>query len=299
MRVSIVELFKKVVLFQYDLPHGNVGKSNWTTIDNDKCYASTSDAKMAQIIYESIIDYAFNDDEISESKNLNELQREAIRTRVRFETQDLDATKERYGLYGEVLFNVLLCALYDTAPIIAKGYFYDILHPEENKGYDSFHVVKTPKSTGLWFGEMKFHQSYRTAIDSVFANIGKALSNDYFRTNLLAFLPKKNDLNDKNDEQVKGIIADLRRNPDINISDLQHKYNLKLIYPICIMCNKETDYDSTIAMMIDYINAHPLEPFHIDVPLEIFFILLPIDDAKAVKKQVIGWIESNQPLTLL
>lgn len=299
MRASIVEFFRKVVLFQYDLPHREVGKSNWTTIDNDKCYASTSDAEMAQIIYESIIDYAFNEDEIRESENLNELQIEAIRTRVRFEALDLDATKERYGLYGEVLFNVLLCVLYDTIPIIAKGYFYDILHPEENKGYDSFHIVKTPKSTGLWFGEMKFHQSYRTAIDSVFANIGKALSNDYFRTNLLAFLPKKNDLNVKNDEEVKGIIADLRHNPDIKITDLKQRYNLKLIYPICIMCNKITDYDSTIAQMIDYINEHPLTSFSIEIPLEIFFILLPIDDAKNIKKQVIEWIDSSQPLTLL
>ncbi len=299
MRASIVDFFRNVVLFQYDLPHGEVGKSNWTTIDNDKCYASTSDAEMAQIMYESIIDYSFNDDEISESENLNELQREAICTRVRFEAQDLDATKERYGLYGEVLFNVLLCVLYDTVPIIAKGYFYDILHPEENKGYDSFHIVKTPKSIGLWFGEMKFHQSYRTAIDSVYANISKALSNEYFRTNLLAFLPKKNDLSIKNDEHLKGIIADLRHNPDIQITDLQQRYNLKLIYPICIMCNKKTDYDSTIAKMIDYINAHPLETFTIDVPLEIFFILLPINDAKAIKQQVIKWIESSQPLTLL
>ena len=270
-------------MWQYTLPHDAIDKSDWTTIEHDFCYSHTSDDDIAKIIYESIIDYAFNDSEIEEEQNLNDLQKEAIRTRIRFEEGDANAAQEKYGLYGEVIFNILLRVIFSTTPIIAKGYFYDILKPEENKGYDSFHIIKTEKSTGLWFGEMKFHQRYTSAIDSVYKNIQKALSNDYFRRNLLALLPKKHDLNIDNDT-VKGIIKDLRANPEVNISDLRNKYNLKLVYPICIMCNMDT---------------HPLASISIDVPIEIFFMLLPIDNAKNIKQTIIQWISSSQPLTLL
>lgn len=297
MREAIIQFFKQTIVKKYTLPHGEVGKSVWTTVDNDVCFSHTRDEDIAKIIYESIIDYTFNDDEIAESTDLNVLQREAIITRLRYEEED-NSIRERYGFYGEVLFNMLLRAKLRTTPIIAKGYFYDILRPGENHGYDSFHIIKSGDTTNLWFGEVKFHQRYQDAVDGVFDKIGDALSNDYLQNNLLAILPKRRDLNIDN-ETVNGIINRLRQNPKTSIASLHEEFSLRLMYPVFIVCNSLRDYDSTIAHMMNYINGMTVEWKALDVPVDVFFIFLPIGDAKTIKQTVIEWIESDQQLTLL
>lgn len=297
MRESIIQFFKKTIVKQYTLPHGEVGKSVWTTVDNDVCFSRTNDEDVAKIIYESIIDYTFNDDEIAETEDLSVLQREAIITRLRYEEEE-NPIRERYGFYGEVLFNMLLRAKLRTTPIIAKGFFYDILRPGENHGYDSFHIIKSGDATSLWFGEVKFHQSYQSAVDSVFDKIGEALSNDYLQKNLLAILPKRRDLN-IDDETVNGIIHRLRQDPKTSIAALREEFNLRLMYPVFIVCNSLRDYDTTIAQMMSYINGKTIERLELDIPVDIFFMFLPIGDAKTIKQTVIEWIESNQQLTLL
>ena len=69
--------------------------------------------------------------------------------------------------------NLILQLNFGTNSIIAKGYFYDILAPSENKGFDSFHIIETDNQLQLWFGEVKFHQTYQSALTSIFANIEK------------------------------------------------------------------------------------------------------------------------------
>lgn len=298
MRETIIHFFNQTIVMKYTLPHGGVDKSVWTTLDNDYCFSHSTDEDVAKIIYESIVNYAFNDDEIAAEEDLNILQREAIASRLRFEESDENPTKERYGFYGEVLFNTLLRAKCRTTPIIAKGFFYDPLRPGENYGYDSFHIVKTANVTRLWFGEVKFHQSYQSAVDSVFEKIGEALSNDYLRTNLLAIVPKKHDLN-IDDETVNGLINRLRRNPKVSIASLYEEFQLRLIYPVFIICNSLREYDTTIAHMINYINQQTIERQDLDIPVDVFFMFLPIGDAKKIKQTVIEWIESNQQPTLL
>ena len=226
MRDSIIQFFKNTIAFKYTLPYGNIEKSIYTTIDNDFCFSNSNNDDFAKIIYESIVDYCFNEADFNDSENLNDLQIEAISQRLRFEDEDSDTTKEKYGFYGEVIFNLMLRVLFKTTPIIAKGYFYDILKPEENKGYDSFHLTKTQRSTCLWFGEVKFHQSYKTAVDSVFKNIENAISNDYFRKNLLAITPRRANLN-ISDDTINNLLNQLRHSPKTSIEELQSEFSLK------------------------------------------------------------------------
>lgn len=297
MRQSVIDLLKKTVVLKYKLPHFSVDKSIYTTIDNDYCYSSLDDSKIAEIIYNALIDYAFNDNEII--GDLNNLQTEAIETRMRIEDEDSDSTQLRYGFFGEVLLNLFLQICFNTTPIIAKGYFYDILKPEEPKGYDSYHLIKTEKSISLWFGEVKFHQSHSTALKSVFENIEKAISNDYFRDNLLALLPKKNDLN-IHDATIDAVIQHLKKQPKISIASLISSFNLKLVYPVFIICNSTIDYDNTISLIINEIKSnHSGKSLNIGIDYDLFFILMPISDVKQTKKQVLQWIKSKQPLTLL
>ena len=180
MRDSIVNCFKNTIIFKYNLPNDElaIDKSVYTT-DLDYCYESADDSKLEEIIYNSIIDYAFNDEEF-ENENLDELHIEALSQRVRIEDTDSDETKERYGIYGEVLLNLILRIYYETDMIISKGYFYDILKPEENKGYDSFHLIERSTETSLWFGEVKFYQNYKSALNSIFSNIINRIEKIFF-----------------------------------------------------------------------------------------------------------------------
>ena len=297
MRQSVIDLFKNTVIFNYSLPHGSVEKSIYTTIDNDFCYSSKDDTKLAEVIYNTLIDYAFNENEIT--GDLDELQTEAIVTRMRIEEEDSDKTQEKYGFFGEVLFNLFLRICFNTTPIIAKGYFYDKLKPEEPKGYDSFHLIQTEKGVSLWFGEVKFHQTYNSALKSVFAKIEEVISDDYLRDNLLTLLPRKNDLNTQN-TTIGNIIQSLRKQPKITIISLKSQFNLKLVYPVFIICNSAKDYDNTISSIIGEIKSeYSGKSLNIGIDYDLFFILMPISNVKQTKLQVLQWIKSKQPLTLL
>jgi hypothetical protein len=298
MRQSIIDLFQQVIVFKYTLPHENIDKSEYTSANLvDYCYSSSSNEQLAEIIYNSIIDYAFNENEITE--NLDKLLVEALVTRLRMEEDDTDPVQEKYGFFGEVLLNLFLHIFFSTTPIIAKGYFYDILKPEEPKGYDSYHLIETPNNLELWFGEVKFHQKYKSALNSVFKNIEKAISDNYFQKNLLALLPHKNNLN-VHQTSINGIIEFLRANPKTTIESLVNQFNLKLIYPIFIICNSETNYETTISSIVSEIKSkHSGKNLNIGINYELFFLLMPIDDVKSTKLKVLQWIKSQKQLTLL
>lgn len=300
MRQSLVDLFKSTIVLKYHLTNTSLGidKSIYTNVQNDFCYENTNDNKLVEIIYNSIVDYAFNEKDFND-EDINDLHFEAIDQRVRIEEEDSDETKEKYGIFGETLLNMFLVNYFGTNAIIAKGYFYDILKPEENKGYDSFHLVETQEYTNLWFGEVKFYQDYKGALNSIFKNIEKAISDNYFLKNLKALTPKKNDI-DTRSVTIMEIIKRLRKKPDINIIELVNGFKLKLIYPICVICQIDSDYDNTIREIIDYIKTKlGGKNLTIGIDYELFLILLPINNVKQIKQDVIKWINSKVQLTLL
>ena len=256
------------------------------------------DQELSRIIYNSLIDYAFNENEMQDD-DINLLHAEAISQRMRIEEGDDEQTQKKYGFFGEVLLNLILRIYYSTSAIIAKGYFYDILKPEEPKGYDSYHLIEAEDCAQLWFGEVKFHESYQQAIGSVFKNIEKAISDNYFKNNLLALTPKRRDLN-TDSQIIGGIISDLRKNPLISIVELVDRYHLKLVYPIFILCNTSSNYDTTIASIIKHIkDKYSGKNLSIGIDYNLFFILLPVSNVAQIKSQVLQWIKSKQSLSLL
>lgn len=300
MRQSLINFFKNTVVLKYTLPNQQLGidKSIYTTIDNDYCYQVDNDDKLVELIVNSIVDYSFNDRELV-NKDIIKKHFSAIRSRLRYENDDDIDTKEKYGFYGEVLLNLMLRLNFGTNSIIAKGYFYDILAPEENKGFDSFHIIETANQLQLWFGEVKFHQTYQSALESIFKNIEKAISDNYFSCNLLAMENKQNSLNVVG-SKVSEILEVLSDDPNVAIADLLQTYSMKLVYPIFILCATPRNYNYTIKSIIDKIrNEYGNKNLSIGFEYDIFFILLPVNNVKQIKMNVIQWIDSKKPLTLL
>lgn len=301
MRQSLVDFFKDTVVFQYTLPNNSldIDKSIYTTSSNDYCYKILNeDSNLVELIVNSIVEYSFNETELL-NKDILKKHFSAIRTRLRYEENDNQQTKEKYGFYGEVILNLILQLYFGTEAIVAKGFFYDPLKPEENKGFDSFHLIEKDKNIDLWFGEVKFHQSYSSALSSIFVKIEDAISDKYFHKNLLAMESKRYSLNTNNSGIAK-LLEEISDEPNVVIADLVEKYKLKLVYPILIMCDTPKNYDYTIKSIIEKIkNDFCGKKLSIGFDYELFFILLPVGNTKQIKLQVIEWIDSKKPLTLL
>lgn len=299
MRQTLVDLIKSTIIYQYDLPNIDAGivKTIFST-ENDRCYKASDIDNITEIIYNSIIDYAVNEFEMT-GKDLDSLHAGALKNKLKYNPLADHETKIKYGFFGEVLLYSILVVLFNAKPLIARGYFYNPLENAETKGYDSYQLVDNDGNIELWFGEVKFHINHTSGISSVLNNIDKALSDAYLETNVFAIQNHRNNFNIKG-SLIDTILDSWEANPSINICDEIKKYNMKLVYPILILYQHDGgDFDANIKKVPDYIlNNHTVKAYSLTVPYQVFFILLPLEKVKEIKENVIQWIESKKPLTL-
>ena len=297
MRKNLLDLIKNTIVFKYDLPNMDIGieRSIFST-ENDKCYQATCNDSIAEIIYNSIIEYSFNEFEIK-SKDYEDLHTIALKTKLKYDEYATNISKISYGFYGETILFSILYGLLNVKPAISRGYFYNPLENSETKGYDSYHLIERNGITELWFGEVKFRNTHSSGINSAIENIEKAISDDYLATNFLAITNFKNSFNIK-DTKIEKIIKQWEEAPNINIIEEIKKHSLKLIYPILILHDiNARGYDKSIENSIKYIQQnHSANSFHLSIPFSIYFIWLPVDKVRDIKETVIRWIESKKQL---
>lgn len=292
MRDSLIKLVDKTIILNYELPNQTlcIPRSKFTN-DKDFCLSSIRELDISEIIYNAIIDYSFNDFDIDEKK-LDTLLARALQTRIRYNESATKKSKLSYGFYGEVLLYVLLIRRFSAIKAISRGYFFDPMSKSETKGYDCYHLIDSESGPELWFGETKFYKTFKAAVDSVFSNIEKAISDNYFSKSIISMENQKNNFNIKG-SIIEEILNNWEDNPQIKIVDEIKKYNAKLIYPILITANIEKEgYDITIQKTIAYINSLNVDFSKISFNFSIFFILLPVKDEIIIKQKVIEWIES-------
>jgi hypothetical protein len=296
MRKSLIDLINKTIVYKYDLPNRGAGiLSTIYSTENDKCYAAVDKNDVAEIIYNSIIEYSFNEFDIT-GKDYQSLHAIALRNKLKYNPIATQKTKIKYGFFGEVLLYSLLMVMYKAKPLIARGYFYNPLENAETKGYDSYQLIENMGVTELWFGEVKFHIKHSTGLNSVFENIDKALSDWYFENNIIAIHNHKNNLNLKG-SKIEAILEDWEQNPIIKIADEIKKHSIKLVYPILLLYEDDlSGYDDNIKKIPEYINEKFAgKKFSLSIDYSVFFILLPIEKVKETKLSVIQWIESKKP----
>lgn len=297
MRKELLDAIGKTIIFEYDVP--NVGKGLSRTIfstDDDKCYSSADNNKLAEIIYNSVIEYSFGEFELSQIE-YEALHTIALKTKLKYDDTASEEQKLKYGFYGEVLLYCMLFTLFQAKPIISRGYFYNPLENSETKGYDSYHLIQNGDNLELWFGEVKFHGSHTSGINSALANIEKAISDDYLERNLLALRTRVGDFNVAG-SKIEGIIKEWDKNPSLKIVDFVKKNNAKLVYPVVLLYNQSEDgYDDSVLKAINYIkDNYSAIKFNISINYSIFFIFVPMADVKAIKLSVMKWIEVKKAL---
>lgn len=297
MRTALHNLVKSTIIYKYDLPNAveSIPKTLFST-ENDKCYSISNEQDLVKLIYNSIIDYSFNEFDFTE-RELEDLHAIAFQERVRYNESDSEASKLKYGFFGEVLLHCVLKLFFQTNTLISKGYFYDPLTKGEARGYDAYHLIEENNSVGLWFGETKFHIKYTSAVNDVLKKIKSSLSDDYLSTNLLAIRKNKENLNIQG-SKIESILKDWNENPTIKIIEELKQHSINLIYPVIILFQQNASgYNESIKKIPKYIeDNYELEDYDLSIPYSVFFIFIPVEDVKKVKKEVLEWIELKKPL---
>lgn len=298
LRESLKDLIDKTITYQYSIPHDEkeIDGINLCNCEDD-CYNYSNDNDLVELIYNSIIEYSFNEFEMTEY-DYSTLFARALTTKLKYKEWQKETTKIRYGFYGEVLLYALLQHIYGANPIISRGYFYNPLENSETKGYDSYHLIENDDvEVELWFGEVKFRDTLMSGAKSAIEGLDKALTDEYLETNILAMDNHRNDFAISG-SSIETILEAWRENPLIKIIDEVKKYNMTLVYPVLLVYpDKEKDYDEKIRKSVEKINEKFNErTYDLSIDYKLFFIFLPITEVKKIKQEVIEWIESKKPL---
>ena len=296
MRDKLKELIEKTIIFKYALPckEHEIERICLSTQD-DNCFSCINNEDLVKIIYNSIIEYSYETFPKNDYNKLQNMHAAALSNKIKYIKDEIDNdSNTKAGFFGEVLLCTILKALYGKDSFIARGRFFDPLENSETKGYDSYHIFDNNEQIELWFGEVKFHESHNTAINSVMENIDKVLSINYLG-NTFYSIDNKIEAIKPNANIIKQILEDWKYN-GINLIEQIRKYNIKLMYPILLVygANSST-YESNIVKVVNYIKSnYSSYKCSLDIPYSIFFILLPVHEVKEIKKEVLKWIEEKK-----
>lgn len=300
MRQSLKILMQSAIAMQYQLPvdvNGiHIPRAHISTA-NDNCLKQIgSNDDIAQLIYNGIVEYAYNDSDINLT-NLSNLQIRALQSKLKYNPTAPLPNQLAYGFQGEVLLHLILQHYYHADKAIARGYMFSALENAETKGYDSYLMIENADTIFMLFGEAKFYISgYKESLKKIFENIDKALSDDYLNRNFIAMDNQYEHL--VLDSRIPAIIDAWRDNPMINMAVEAHKYNMHLVYPMLVIFdNKANSYEELILEVVTHIkNKYSTITPTLTIPNTIFFIFLPVNNSRDIKTQVLQWINQKQPL---
>lgn len=300
MRQSLENLMRNAIIMQYQLPVDVNGKHiprAHISTRHDDCFRQIgTNYDIANLIYNGIVEYAYNDNEINLT-HLDNLQIRALQSKLKYNPTALLPNQLAYGFQGEVLLHLILQYYYHADKAIARGYMFSALENAETKGYDSYLMLEKAGTIFMLFGEAKFYISgYKESLKKVFENIDKALSDDYLNRNFVAFDNQYEHL--ALGSRIPAIIDAWRDDPLINMAVEAHKYNMHLVYPILVIFDdKANSYEELLLEVVTHIkNKYNTINPTLTIPNTIFFIFLPVNNSRDIKTQVLQWINQKQPL---
>lgn len=301
MKECLKRLIASTIILEYRLRNDVLGidKTCVTHVGlNDDCYRIGNEEDFSKIIYESVLYYSYDQHQLS-GGNHQGMFKNAFKKKFKFNEAADETAKLKLGFYGESLLYSVLMSFYKTETLVCRGYFYDIQKKSEVTGYDCFHLIQSGDDLELWFGETKFYENGIQAVNKVFENVSKAISNDYLiDTNFATILQSKGNILDKNSRIYK-VLDKWDKALIPNMVDELNNNKIKLTYPILIAYEQNSDgYDESVREIISHINTkyEGLIFDKIGIDYSIFFILIPITNAKDCKKRIIEWIDKNEPL---
>lgn len=302
LRKSLEDLIRNSVSLKFTLPNLGAGitvsQVNQGKFD-DYCYEGASDSSVSKIIYNGIVEFANNEFKI-DYEDIEKEQLKTIQRKIKYNRNDKQSEKLKYGFYGEVLLDLFLRVFFNTEVFVARGYFYSPIENSEAKGFDAFHLIEHNNALELWFGEAKFYQSFYSGIKSVLNKLNTSLSDDYLNKNIFTIINERENMTSTS-PKAKAILDKIDDNPEIVIADELIANDVELVYPIMVAYQKKSShsYEESIRDCVNKISdilSQQTSNFSMSIKVSIFVILLPVNNSNKVKEDVIEWIEQKKPL---
>lgn len=189
---------------------------------------------------------------------------------------------QRRGEFGELFLHGILRDFYEAEPAVSKIYFAD--GPNEvPKGFDAVHVVVNQDGElDLWLGEAKLYIDMKSAIREIVKSLNDHIGRDFLRKEFLAVSNKFDD-SWPHYEKLVDLLDD---NTSLD------KIVDRIVMPVLLTYQSKTvaKYDKVCdEYVVDLIDEAKgawqffKDELQVDFPVTIHFIVLPLDDTKAVR----------------
>ncbi|NQZ79960.1 MAG: DUF1837 domain-containing protein [Colwellia sp.] len=238
--------------------------------------------ELIRIIRDAMPNFALTPDEYSRLKADDDI---GEMFRIGF-SRISKAKKNKKGDYGELLLFLLLKTFYDAERLVTKVRLRSSVK-DQVKGFDCAHfVVNENNEVQLWLGEVKFYKSFSDAVSDILSEISDHTKSEYLKDEFSILLP--------NIESNKGIEV-----PESIIEFLDGTITLddvKIVIPALVtyesaLIKKHQKVDDVFKDKIkkEFENKFKtINKHNVNLPenVEIFFILLPLEDVTSIKTEL-------------
>lgn len=290
----------KVVILRYDpIKYRYEYKPYSHTVSDDAI------DKLAELIINNMVFYAFSEDEIVEqSKKFGLLDDLLAAARYAYEQRlPKRENADTDGTVGEVLLDILIQVFEPVSQkLIARAKYKQQGDNSEIKGYDALYFTKSDEEISLWLGQVKTGTcSYCKS--GIVDDLNNKYVLNYFCDAVFYIADKAekaNKLRELLDEANKICFESKRLNYDDqtkkgSLIQLLKNRNIKLKIP-CLLAYTENIYadsrnlnckiDECVKSMVDLFDKTDFDIIK-DLEYEIFFLIFPVSDVKELREKIV------------
>lgn len=292
----------KPMIIQYD-PYKDVFMTHPYSHDLDKEF----EERFVDIIFDSIIFYAYEKDEIEKHYNKGHLDDLRKASRVAYENRVPKTEKETDGLLGELTLDSFIKLFFPNIEMLYSRakYAERIPHKEEIvkrkgheiKGYDGMVFSVENGQKYFWVGQVKTG-GWQYCLDNIKDDINKSIIKYYFSDAIVILCDIMCAVNSSSSE-LSDIIDDIneiiyncnseRSEQTTKILQYFKQENIKIRIP-CLLMPNESDYDdrNKLLEIIKTKMNNAFKDFKINnndnLDIEILLLVFPLRDLQKVRK---------------
>ncbi len=263
--------------------------------------------RFVDIIFDSIVFYAYEKDEIEKDYNKGRFEDLRRASRVAYENRVPKTEKETDGLLGELTLDSFIKLFFPNVEMLYSRAKYTerIPHKEEAvqrkgheiKGYDGMVFSVENGQKYFWVGQVKTGD-WQYCLDKIKDDINKSIIKYYFADALVILCDIMRAINSSSKDLIK-IIDDIndiiyacsskRAEQTAGILQYFKRENIKIRIP-CLLMPNESDYEGS-DKLLEKIKTKVKNAFSVfsvenndDLDIEILFLVFPLRDLEKVRK---------------
>ncbi|AKB07268.1 HamA C-terminal domain-containing protein [Vibrio cholerae] len=196
------------------------------------------------------------------------------------------AKKNMKGDYGELLLFLILKSFYGADKLVTKVKLRSSVK-DQIKGFDCAHFgIDELGNVSLWLGEVKFYKSFSNAVTDIVEEIHQHVTDDYLKNEFSILCPN---IEYNNNVEIPEEIIDYL-DGTVTLDDVKIVIPALVTYESALLKkHSEVDEDFKEAIKKQFedkfriINAKEIK---IPKNVEVFFILLPLNDVTSIKTKL-------------